>query len=296
MVTGCLPISANTGAVFSGGTISGNLAVTGNLSGGSINVGSPTGGFVAGVLNAATDVRVNNSSVGISGGTYTGNLTVTGTLTSTGLLTASAGATVTGTTQTTDLYVTRSMGLAQAPDGTSAHFSAPAGGMAFSNSGSGFPITTLGAFSATGTIQSNTGFYGNTTAIISGVTTIAASSSITGSSLSVSTIGAHTLTGAIACGGYNITGAGSITASTDITSSGTLHVTGASAFTGGVILNAGCSISQSGGSSGITVDNIAFNTSLYQVGVTGGNISNAINVKGSAGNPTSYYHNGSAVA
>ena len=105
-----------------------------------------------------------------------------------------ASLTVTGQTQTQDLYVTRSIGLAATPDGTTAHFAGPGGGIAFSG---GLNVNVTGALAVTG------------------------ATTLTGGASMGSDIG---------MGGHNISNAGAVTATGQIQSQD-LYVTRSIGFT-----------------------------------------------------------------
>lgn len=107
----------------------------------------PTNLQVAAVLPAAANTGASGGPfLPLSGGTMSGNIVMAGNSV-TGAATLSGGAvTATGTIQGLDIYATRSMGLAAAPDGVSGHFS---GNTAIAFSG-GLNVNITGALAVTG--------------------------------------------------------------------------------------------------------------------------------------------------
>lgn len=188
-----------------------------------------------------------------------------------------SGCTLTGQLKTQDLWVTRSMGLAAAPDTTTAHFTGPGGGIAFAG---GLNVNVTGAMTITGGAIINTGLTmgGNIamgTSSITGATNITASGLITG--------GTATLSGLI-------------------TANGGIQSNAASSFNaGGVTISAaGMTFTAGVSSNGITVDNIQIRKSLGVGSTAGGTLDGvdghvAISVAAKIGNPSPTNGYGSGV-
>lgn len=252
-IVGCLPLNINqvyadqlhvygAAAFLGAGGTAGTLGITVSAGGANFTTGVANNGITVDNITVNTSLGVGYAASGTAGLLKVG-----------------------------DLYVNRSMGLAAAPDNTSAHIVGPGGGIAFAG---GLNVNITGALAVTGattltggaTLGSDISLGGHN---LTNAGTITASSTLTGGSLSLSgaisgatTINASsTITGGSLALSGAITGATNITASTDITSNGTLHISGASSMSGGLTLNSGASITGTSGS-GLTIDNIKANVSL----------------------------------
>ncbi len=198
-------MGVGSGGVANG--VDGQLAI-----GNAITIGSPSGGMVGGSLNAATSVLVNGTSVGIAGGTYTGNLTVTGTLTSGGLMTANSLSVTGASSMNGGLTMVGATGIT----GTSA-------GLVMldiqANRSLGVGTAAIGV---TGALN----VAGNTA--IGGTLGVTSSSTLTGA---VSTGSSLSMGGNLTLNSHDISGVGQIGASGNIqTTAGTIY-----ALAGGII-------------------------------------------------------------
>jgi hypothetical protein len=212
-----------------------------------VQVGVATGGYVAGCVNASTNLLVNNASIGIVGGVYTGNLQVTGDMKcntlhvvaaaamSGGLTITASGLAVTGGITVDNVAISVSLGVGTGASGTAGRIDATGIG-AFGGALSGSTLTSAGALTVAGAVT--------------GVT------SLTASGLGI----------------FGSVNGGTITSSVDLIANGTFHANGASAFTsGGVNITAGGMTFTAGVvGNGLQVDNITINTSLGVGGTANG--------------------------
>ena len=127
---------------------------------------SGTAGHISGSPIAIDGASINiPNALAVSGAaTFTGGVSISvSDLTMGGRsITGAAGITASGQIQGQDLYVTRSMGLGASPDGTTAHFAGPGGGIAFSG---GLNVNVTGALAVTGSITASGGIGGGTWSI-----------------------------------------------------------------------------------------------------------------------------------
>lgn len=227
-VTGDLTVLTSVGIGAAPSGSAGQLAVAGAQI-----IGTPTGSYQSGSLNVDTAVKVNN--VGIAIGSFC----------------ALTGCTMTGPLVVNSSAQVDRLGIGAAPDATTAHITGPGGGLAFAG---GVNVNFTGSQTTTGTVQANTGFYGNNTATISGITTLTASGQVQGQDLyATRSLGVQTSPSGTA----GRLDAAALSFFPQGINAGTASSFG-SAFHGGVtIADGGMAFTTAVAGNGLTVDNIS---------------------------------------